>query len=59
MSEENHRHNEGDAVVSSRSRAIKASRVQGIGGTTGKTLALALIGGAVYGVIKLIDRVTE
>lgn len=41
------------------SEALKASRVQGIGGSTGKALALALIGGAVYGVIKLVDLVTD
>jgi hypothetical protein len=33
--------------------------VQGIGGTTGKALALSLVGGAIYGVIKLVQRVTE
>ena len=45
--------------VRSRPGAMKTTRVQGIGGTTGKTLALALIGAAAYSVIKLIDRVTE
>jgi hypothetical protein len=35
------------------------TRVQGIGGITGKALALLIIGGAVYGVIKLVDLVTD
>ena len=39
--------------------ALKTSRVQGIGGITGKALALSIIGGAVYGVIKLVDLVTD
>jgi hypothetical protein len=34
-------------------------RVQGIGGTTGKALALSIIGVAVYGVVKLVDLVTD
>ena len=34
-------------------------RVQGIGGIPGKALALSIIGGAVYGVIKLVDLVTD
>jgi hypothetical protein len=38
---------------------LKTSRVQGIGGTPGKALALSVIGGALYGVIKLVSRVTE
>jgi hypothetical protein len=38
---------------------LKTSRVQGIGGITGKALALSIIGGAVYGVIKLVDLVTD
>ena len=33
--------------------------VQGIGGTTGKALALSIIGGAVYCVVKLVDLVTD
>jgi hypothetical protein len=45
--------------VSSRREGVKTNRVQGIGGTRGKALALSLIGAAVYGVIKLVDRVTE
>jgi hypothetical protein len=36
----------------------RSSRVQGVGGITGKALALSIIGGAVYGVIKLVDLVT-
>jgi hypothetical protein len=39
--------------------ALRFSRVQGIGGITGKALALSIIGGAAYGVIKLIDLVTD
>jgi hypothetical protein len=38
---------------------VKTSQVQGIGGTAGKALALSLIGGAVYAVIKLVDLVTD
>jgi hypothetical protein len=38
---------------------LKTCRVQGIGGITGKALALSIIGGAVYGVIKLVDLVTD
>ena len=37
----------------------ETGRVQGIGGTTGKALALSLIGGAICGVVKLVRRVTE
>jgi hypothetical protein len=40
-------------------RTLRTNRVQGIGGTTGKVLALSLVGGAIYGVIKLVHRVTE
>jgi len=54
-----HRRIGDDPVVSSRSGAVKTGRVQGIGGTTGKALALSLIAGAIYGVLKLVDRVTE
>jgi hypothetical protein len=50
---------DGDSVMSSQFESVTKSRVQGIGGTPGKALALALIGGAVYGVIKLVERVTE
>jgi hypothetical protein len=39
--------------------AIKTSRVQGVGGITGIAIALSIIGGAVYGVIKLVDLVTD
>jgi hypothetical protein len=46
-------------VVQTRWESPKARRVQGIGGVTGKALALSLIGGAVYAVIKLVDLVTE
>ena len=45
--------------AASRWEALKTSRVQGIGGITGKALALSIIGGAVYGVIKLVDLVTD
>jgi hypothetical protein len=38
---------------------LNTSRVQGIGGTAGKALAVSIIGGAIYGVIKLVHRVTE
>ena len=34
-------------------------RIEGIGGIPGKALALSIIGGAVYGVIKLVDLVTD
>ena len=54
-----YRHNEDDSLVSTRWEALKTSRVQGIGGITGKALALSIIGGAVYGVIKLVDLVTD
>ncbi len=50
---------ESDSGGASQWQIPKASRVQGIGGTTGKALALSLIGGALYGVIKLVSRVTE
>jgi hypothetical protein len=40
-------------------QALKTDRIQGIGGTTGKVLALSLISGALYGVLKLVHRVTE
>lgn len=46
-------------IVPTRWESLKASRVQGIGGVAGKALALSLIGGAVYGVIKLVDLVTD
>ena len=39
--------------------ALKTSPVRGIGGIKGKTLAFAIIGAAVYGVIKLVDVVTD
>ena len=45
--------NENDSFVPT------TGRVQGIGGITGKALALSIIGGAVYGVIKLVDLVTD
>jgi hypothetical protein len=41
------------------SEAVKTSRVQGVGGITGIAIALSIIGGAVYGVIKLVDLVTD
>lgn len=50
------RHSE---VVPTRPDALRTSRVQGVGGVTGKALALSLVGGAVYGVIKLVDLVTD
>jgi hypothetical protein len=50
---------ESESGGSSQWQILKTSRVQGIGGTTGKALALSLIGGALYGVIKLVSRVTE
>jgi hypothetical protein len=34
-------------------------RVRGIGGVTGKALAISLVAGAVYGVVKLLDLVTD
>jgi hypothetical protein len=45
--------------AAARWEAFKTSRVQGIGGITGKALALSIIGGAVYSVIKLVDLVTD
>ena len=39
--------------------ALKTSRIQGVGGTTGKAIALSIIGAAAYGVIKLLDLVTD
>jgi len=54
-----HRRNGYDSVGSSPASALGTGRVQGIGGTPGKALALALIGGAIYGVLKLVDRVTN
>jgi hypothetical protein len=53
MSEEN------VEIVPTRWESLKTRRVRGIGGVTGQALALSLIGGAVYGVIKLVDLVTE
>jgi hypothetical protein len=53
MSEEN------VEIVPTRWESLKATRVQGIGGVAGKALALSLIGVAVYGVIKLVDLVTD
>jgi hypothetical protein len=44
--------------AATRWEALKTSGVQGIGGITGKALALSIIGGAVYGVIRLMDLVT-
>ncbi|HSD22979.1 MAG TPA: hypothetical protein VLB79_01495 [Solirubrobacterales bacterium] len=46
-------------VVPIRWEALRTSRVKGIGGVTGKALALSLVGGAAYGVIKLVDLVTD
>lgn len=46
-------------LAPTRWEALKTSRVQGIGGITGKALALSIIGGAVYGAIKLVDLVTD
>jgi hypothetical protein len=39
--------------------ATRTNRVQGVGGITGIAIALSIIGGAVYGVIKLVDLVTD
>jgi hypothetical protein len=38
---------------------IPNRNIQGIGGTTGKALAFSIIGATVYGVIKLVDLVTD
>jgi hypothetical protein len=46
-------------VVQTRWESPKTRRVQGIGGVAGKALALSLIGAAVYGVVKLVDLVTD
>ena len=40
-------------------RVLSPVRVQGIGGVTGKVLALSLVAGAVYGVVKLVELVTD
>ncbi|HEY6652741.1 MAG TPA: hypothetical protein VI028_01310 [Solirubrobacterales bacterium] len=40
-------------------RVLSPVRVQGIGGVTGKALAISLVAGAVYGVVKLVDLVTD
>jgi hypothetical protein len=53
------RHNEEDPLVPTRWESLKTRQVQGVGGVTGKALALSLVGGAVYGVIKLVDLVTD
>ena len=37
----------------------KDNQEQGIGGIAGKALALSIIGAAAYGVIKLVDLVTD
>jgi hypothetical protein len=52
-------HNEDDSFAPTGRQALKTRRVQGIGGITGKALALSIIGGAAYGVIKLLDLVTD
>ena len=52
-------HNEDDSLTRTRWQALKTSRVQGIGGITGKAFALSIIGGTVYAVIKLVDLVTD
>jgi hypothetical protein len=55
-----YRHNEDESIVpTTRPEVLNTSRVQGVGGFTGKALALTIIGGAVYGVIKLVDLVTD
>ena len=46
-------------VLPSRCESLKTTRVQGVGGLTGKALALSLVAGAVYGVVKLVDLVTD
>jgi hypothetical protein len=46
-------------IVPTRWESLKTRRVQGIGGISGKALALSIIGGAVYGVAKLVDLVTD
>jgi hypothetical protein len=53
------RYRQNDSVVPNRWEDLKTTRVQGIGGITGKALTLSLIGGAVYGVVKLVDLVTD
>ena len=55
-----YRHNEDESLVpTTRWAVLNTTRVQGIGGITGKALALTIIGVAVYGVIKLVDLVTD
>jgi hypothetical protein len=51
-------HGDNDSVEPTRWESLKTNRVQGIGGITGKALALSIIGIAVYGVVKLVDLVT-
>ena len=53
MSEEN------IEIVPTPGESLKARRVQGIGGVTGKAVALSLVAGALYGVVKLADLVTD
>jgi hypothetical protein len=45
--------------AAARWQALKTNQVRGVGGVAGKALALSLIGGAVSGVIKLVDLVTD
>ena len=45
--------------AAARYEALKTNGVQGVGGITGIAIMLSLIGGAVYGVIKLVDLVTD
>jgi hypothetical protein len=40
-------------------RKPRSSNIQGIGGTRGKALALSIVGATVYGLIKLVDLVTD
>ena len=46
-------------AVQAPGEALLTGRVQGIGGITGKVVAVSIIGGAFYGVIKLVELVTD
>jgi hypothetical protein len=45
--------------VVTRRESLKTVRVQGVGGVTGKAIALSFVAGAVYGVVKLVRLVTD
>jgi hypothetical protein len=45
--------------AAARCETLTTGRIQGIGGTTGKAITLSIIAAAVYGVMKLVDLVTD